>query len=219
MTSSEKFCLKWNDFHNNISSSFKEIREDPNFSDVTLAGEGNQHIEAHKMILAASSKFFKDILQQNKHPHPLIYMRGITGKHLSAILDFMYNGEADIYEEDLNDFLAVAEELELKGLTGPENKETKDAELYGQQKQEDPPNRHNKTVSKEESLDNIQGFDNILEETRYESNAFQVANISPARTNTTYDKLEDKISSMMATNNGKYSCKVCGNFENSKNKT
>ena len=114
MTSSEKFFLKWNNFHYNISSTFKDMKEDSDFADVTLAGEGNQKIEAHNVILAASSKFFKDLLQQNKHPHPLLYMIGIKGKHLSAIIDFMYHGEANIYEEDLNDFLAVAEKLEFK---------------------------------------------------------------------------------------------------------
>ena len=208
MTPSEKFCLKWNDFHFNISTSFKDMRQDPDFSDVTLAGEGNQKIEAHKVILASSSRFFKDLLHQNKHPHPLLYMRGIKGKHLSAIIDFMYHGEANIYEEDLNDFLAVAEELELKGLTGPDSKEV--------QAQQNPPNLANRTEPKEETLNSFVGFDNKFEETTYESKAFQIANISPAINNTSYHELEDQICSMIDTVNGKYSCSTCGNFETSK---
>ena len=139
MTASGKFCLKWNDFNYNIGSSFRSMREDPDFSDVTLACEGNTNIEAHKVILAASSKFFKAVLQQNNHPHPLIYMRGIKGNQLSDIIDYMYYGEANINVEDLNNFLAVAEELELKGLEGPDNKETKEAEPYGEQAQENTP--------------------------------------------------------------------------------
>ena len=35
-----------------------------------------------------------------------------------AILDFLYFGEANVYQENLDSFLAIAEELELKGLTG-----------------------------------------------------------------------------------------------------
>ena len=31
MEISEKFCLKWNDFETNISSAFREIREDKVF--------------------------------------------------------------------------------------------------------------------------------------------------------------------------------------------
>ena len=37
---------------------------------------------------------------------------------LLAILDFLYHGEANIYQENLDTFLVIAEELKLKGLTG-----------------------------------------------------------------------------------------------------
>ena len=72
---SEKLCLKWNDFQENVNSAFGNLREDSEFADVTLACEDGQQIEAHKMILAASSPFFKNLLKRNKHPHPLIFMR------------------------------------------------------------------------------------------------------------------------------------------------
>ena len=116
MSSSEKLCLKWDNFHNNTSSSFGHMRKDEHFSDVTLACDGDQKIEAHKVILAASSIFFDRLLKQNKHSHPLIYMRGLKAKDLKAIVDFIYHGEANIYQEDLDTFLALAEELQLKGL-------------------------------------------------------------------------------------------------------
>ena len=46
--SSEKFCLRWNDFESNISSAFRELREDKDFFDVTLACDDDQ-IQAHKV--------------------------------------------------------------------------------------------------------------------------------------------------------------------------
>ena len=70
----EKLCLKWNDFQENVNLAFGNLREDKEFADVTLASEDGQEIEAHKVILAASSPFFQDLLRRNKHPHPLIYM-------------------------------------------------------------------------------------------------------------------------------------------------
>ena len=70
------------------------------------------------MILAASSPFFENLLKRNKHPHPLIYMRGVQSLDLVAIIDFLYYGEANVYQENLDTFLAIAEELKLKGLTG-----------------------------------------------------------------------------------------------------
>ena len=68
---SEKLCLQWNDFQDNIKSSFGSLRKDNDFADVTLACEDGQQVEAHKVILAASSPFFQKLLVRNKHPHPL----------------------------------------------------------------------------------------------------------------------------------------------------
>ena len=53
---SEKLCLQWNDFQENIKNAFGNLREDNDFTDVTLACEDGQQMEAHKVILASSSK-------------------------------------------------------------------------------------------------------------------------------------------------------------------
>ena len=73
---SEKLYLQWNDFKDNLTSVFTNLREGHDFADVTLACEDGQQVEAHKVILASSSPFFQKLLGRNKHPHPLIYMRG-----------------------------------------------------------------------------------------------------------------------------------------------
>ena len=91
---------------------------------MTLVCEDGQQLEAHKVILAFSSPFFQKILQNSKHPHPLIYLRGFRSKDLLSILDFLYFGEANVYQEDLDSFLAIAEEIQLKGLTGQTQSDT-----------------------------------------------------------------------------------------------
>ena len=58
MATSEKFCLKWNDFQNNISTVFGSLRENTEYADVTLACEDGHQVEAHKIILAASSPLY-----------------------------------------------------------------------------------------------------------------------------------------------------------------
>ena len=119
----EKLCLKWNDFQQNTNTAFGNLREDNDFSDITLACEDGEQVEAHKVILAASSPFFHSMFRRNKHPHPLIYMRGVESEDLVAIVDFLYYGEANVYQENIVAFLAIAEELKLKGLTGNKEKE------------------------------------------------------------------------------------------------
>lgn len=110
--------LKWNDFPENTISTFQTLRRDREFSDVTLACEDGQQVEAHKVILASSSPFFEKLLKKNKHPHPLIYMRGLKSEDLVTMIDFLYLGEANVQQENLDSFLAVAEELQLKGFMG-----------------------------------------------------------------------------------------------------
>ena len=123
MDASEKLCLQWNDFKANITSSFRELREGRDFTDVTLACEDGQQIEAHKVVLASSSPFFMELLKRNRHQHPLLYMRGLRSEDLMAIVDFLYHGEANVCQENLDSFLALAEELELKGLSGNSERE------------------------------------------------------------------------------------------------
>ena len=115
---SEKLCLLWNEFNENAIGSLGSLKDDKDFLDVTLVSEDGKQIEAHKVILSISSPFFKNLLKRNIHSHPLIYMRGLKSHDLLAIIDFLYFGEANVYQENLDSFLAIAEELQLKGLRG-----------------------------------------------------------------------------------------------------
>ena len=110
----EKFCLKWNDFENNISVAFRDLRNEKDFFDITLACEDSQ-IQAHKVILSACSPFFRNVLRNNPHAHPLIYLRGMKYSDLESVLNFMYHGEVNVAQEELNSFLSVAEDLKVKG--------------------------------------------------------------------------------------------------------
>ena len=113
----EKLCLNWNDFQDLVKVSFGDLRIDKDLTDVTLASE-DQSIKAHKVVLSACSPFFKKLLKTHSHPQPLIYMKGTKASTLAAIIDFLYLGEANVFQEELDNFLALAEELQLKGLEG-----------------------------------------------------------------------------------------------------
>ena len=123
MTTSEKLCLQWNDFQNIVSTAFGDMRSDGDLTDVTLTCEDGKQIESHKVVLAATSPFFLDLLKTNKHQHPLIYMKGIKSENLLAMVDFFYRGEASVSEENLEGFLALADEMRLKGLSRLEESE------------------------------------------------------------------------------------------------
>ena len=111
----EKLCLQWNDFKEDIISSFGNLRGDREFADVTLACEDGQQIEVHKVVLASSSPVFMELLKKHRHPHPLLYMRGLKSDNLVAMIDFIYHGEATVLQENIDSFLVYAGELRLKG--------------------------------------------------------------------------------------------------------
>ena len=113
----DKFCLSWNDFEANISSALKELQRDADFFDVTLVCDDIELIQAHKVILSACSPFFKTTLKHIPHQHPLLYLKGVMYNDLVRVLHFMYHGEVNIEQDELKSFLAVAEDLTVKGLT------------------------------------------------------------------------------------------------------
>ena len=167
MAISEKFCLKWNDYKENVNHAFAGLGKDSEFADVTLACQDGHQIEAHKVILAASSPFFQNLFKRIKHSHPLIYMKGMKSEDVSSIVDFLYYGEANIYQENLDTFLNIAEELELKGLKartgeggGVENPlRNADPSVYSMKEnymnEDNVATRHNAFLSKQDSEDHI----------------------------------------------------------------
>ena len=212
MQNTEKLCLQWNDFKDNVNSAFGKLRDDNDFSDVTLACEDGKQLEAHKIVLVSSSPFFMELLRKNKHPHPLVYMRGIGYEDLVAIIDFLYFGEANVFQENLDSFLAVAEELRLKGLTG-ESKRKENIEENNQQ----PINKQTKQVRKPSN----QAFVSPSKESKPELDNFYRKDTVAEVNTAVYVKLEnldEQINSMIkdtdkvdATNRKIVVCTVCGN--------
>ena len=113
----EKFNLKWNDFQANVSKSFSKLRHEEELFDVTLVSDDEVHISSHKLVLSACSYFFKNIIRKSKHPHPLIYLTGVKSMELESVMNYIYNGEVELFQEDLDVFLNVAEKLKIDGLT------------------------------------------------------------------------------------------------------
>ena len=125
---SEKFCLKWNDFHSNIGKSFKSLRYDDDLFDVTLVRDDHSQVSAHKLVLSACSEYFKNIFKNNKHSHPLLSLEGVSSNDLNNVLDYIYNGETQIFQDNLDRFLDVAQRFKLEGLIADQT--LKDEERY-----------------------------------------------------------------------------------------
>ena len=112
----EKFCLKWNDFQDNVSKTFKKLRSTDHFYDVTLVSDDQQQMSAHKVVLASCSEYFKNVLTFNKHSNPMLCLSGVTRDDLQNMLDYIYYGEIQIYQDNLDTFLDVAQRFQQEGL-------------------------------------------------------------------------------------------------------
>ena len=117
-SSDEKFCLSYNNFQANSAAVFQELRQNEELFDVTLAcGGGEQaQVQAHKLVLAASSAVFRSIMRSHPHPHPIIYLNGVKLADLLLLMDFMYQGKAVVAMKETESFLRAGKELRVKGL-------------------------------------------------------------------------------------------------------
>ena len=209
---SENFCLNWNDFVKNVTSSFVDLRRDQEFSDVTLACGDGQRIEAHKVVLASGSLVFKDLLRQsqNKSSHPLVYMRGLKTSDLNLIVDFLYHGEVSVHQDKLNEFLALAEELQLKGLSGDGLVGSQPSQVQQQKGEDQHFSAQNPVKAKVKTRTPfIAKPANSNEEQAL--SLFEDGKTKPKvsfRDGST--ELDQQIDSMMERIEGAWTCKVCG---------
>ncbi|XP_017786125.1 PREDICTED: protein abrupt isoform X2 [Nicrophorus vespilloides] len=111
----QQYSLRWNDFHSSILSSFRHLRDEEDFVDVTLACDGCS-FRAHKVVLSACSPYFRRLLKANPCQHPIVILRDVQQKDMESLLRFMYNGEVHIGQEQLTDFLKTAQMLQVRGL-------------------------------------------------------------------------------------------------------
>ncbi|CAH1644641.1 unnamed protein product [Spodoptera littoralis] len=112
----QQYSLRWNDFHSSMVSSFRRLRDEEDFVDVTLACAGAT-FTAHKVVLSACSPYFRRLLKANPCQHPIVILRDVHDKDMESLLRFMYQGEVHIGQEQLKEFLRAAQLLQVRGLT------------------------------------------------------------------------------------------------------
>merc|ERR1712129_280502 len=212
MNNSEQFCLKWNDFETNIRNSFRELREGEEYFDVTLACDDGPLIEAPRIILSAGSQLFSEIFRKSKHPGPFVYLKGINSVYLGYILDFLYNGEASIAQDELATFLETARELKVKGLQSKvENVTQQHQTLENKYEESDYPNSNISIADIE--LENIVDATEELEDA-FDSN-LPIPDNEVSLNNQKYE-LDTQIEQMIGKKGTLWECRSCGKLAKQK---
>ncbi|XP_066967537.1 zinc finger protein chinmo-like isoform X9 [Macrobrachium rosenbergii] len=117
MGSEQHYSLRWNDYTVKIVTAFQSLRDEEDFVDVTVACDGHSY-SAHKMVLSACSPYFRALLRANPCQHPIVILKDVGHVELERLLEFMYNGEVSIAQDQLAAFLRTAENLKIRGLAG-----------------------------------------------------------------------------------------------------
>lgn len=120
-SSPQAFCLRWNNFQSNMLTVFEYLYQNEKFVDCTLACDGTL-IKAHKMVLSASSPYFEKIFADTPCPHPVIIVKDIAPLELKQIVEFMYKGEINVHQDEIQSLLQVAEVLKVRGLVDTTDK-------------------------------------------------------------------------------------------------
>ena len=196
----EKFSLKWNDFSSNVQKSYQNLRQEEDFFDVTLVGDDFKHVTAHKLVLSSSSEYFKKIFSRNKkyyQSHALICLEGLNQNDLNNVLDYIYHGEIQIFQHDLDRFLGIAERLKLEGLIGGQQHKKEDYI-----KAEFLPEAEDVSISPKDEYKITRGHDNRVTEKPVIS--FQSPEIH------SMEELEKKVEESYSKAPHNFTCNYCG---------
>ena len=109
----EIFSLRWNHFKEHFTSSIKSVSAGDEFNDVTLVSDELIPFKAHKFVLSSYSPVFKEILLNNSHSHPIIYLQGVRQQELHSLLQLMYFGESTFQNSRLEILLKIIKEFDL----------------------------------------------------------------------------------------------------------
>jgi hypothetical protein len=113
--SDQQFTLRWTHYQKSVTDVLRGLLKRQILVDVILACDG-EIFRAHQTILSACSLYFEKILLQNTHPLPIIFLRDVKYWEMKALLQFMYEGEANVRRDRLSVFLKTAESLQICGL-------------------------------------------------------------------------------------------------------
>ena len=113
----EKYTIEWNTFQNHLQETQKELYIQKHFVDVTLVSDDMVKFHAHRTILCGASSIFKQLLMMDpKSTNTTLFLKGIKHEELDSILQFIYLGEANVYENRFNLFVSASKELDIEEL-------------------------------------------------------------------------------------------------------
>ena len=87
------------------------------FADISLVGDDNIPVEAHKIVLSAHSNVFREAIFALKCDKIVIQCNGFLNKDINSLLEFMYQGETAREFKDAHVLFRIGKFLQIKHLS------------------------------------------------------------------------------------------------------
>ncbi|XP_076820916.1 kelch-like protein 41 [Clavelina lepadiformis] len=97
-----------------------DLRQQGHLVDVTLVAEGKKLLPCHRVVLAASSPYFRAMFSHNviEQQKAEIELNELDFSTVSAIVDYLYTCRIDINNKNVQDLLTACSMLQILGLHG-----------------------------------------------------------------------------------------------------
>ncbi|XP_058469118.1 GDNF-inducible zinc finger protein 1 [Solea solea] len=106
--------------HENILSSLHQLRLQGHLTDVTVQVDFQgevQEFQAHQVVLAASSGYFKKVLLSQDAVQDKLLLSNMHSDNFSKFLEFVYTGRVEVVRDKIVEVQAMAHLLDCKALT------------------------------------------------------------------------------------------------------
>ncbi|XP_034756735.1 GDNF-inducible zinc finger protein 1 isoform X2 [Etheostoma cragini] len=106
--------------HENILASLHQLMLQGQLSDVTVQVDYQgevQEFQAHQLMLAASSGYFKKILLSPDATRDKVVLSSMHSNNFSKFLEFVYTGKVEVVKDKIGDVQAAAQLLDCEDLS------------------------------------------------------------------------------------------------------
>ena len=110
------YCLRWNNHKSNLVEILEALIKMECYVDVTIYVDHHVQFKAHRVVLAACSPFFAEILKDAPIDHCNLLFPGLGEFEMRILLEYIYAGEVNIIESEIPRIMKIARQLEVKGL-------------------------------------------------------------------------------------------------------
>lgn len=90
------------DYLKSVFIEVNTLRKEGCFCDVTIECDDGRHFEAHRIVLASSSPYFRAMFTHNMQEshQKLVRIRQVDSKVMEELLDFAYTGKTKLVAKD-----------------------------------------------------------------------------------------------------------------------